>query len=93
VINEVMNAGKAVIISDHVGCGPDLVSEGKNGYIVPVGDVKLLAERLHRLVMHPDLLRKMGQASHERISNWSFTQDWEGLLQALTRLVHPQHAP
>jgi len=91
VINEVMNAGKAVIVSDHVGCGLDLVSDGQNGYVVPVGDVRLLAERLHRLVTHPDLLCEMGQASRERIARWSFTQDWNGLSQALTRLVHPRH--
>jgi glycosyltransferase involved in cell wall biosynthesis len=92
VVNEVMNAEKAVIVSDHVGCGLDLVSDGQNGYVVPVGDVQLLAERLHRLVTHPELLREMGQASHKRIAQWSFTQDWEGLLQALTRLVPLQYA-
>jgi glycosyltransferase involved in cell wall biosynthesis len=92
VVNEVMNAGKAVIISDHVGCGPDLVADGENGYVVPVGDVQRLAERLRQLTANPTLLRAMGQASRKRIAKWSFTQDWAGLLQALTCLVHPRHA-
>lgn len=92
VVNEVMNAGKAIIVSDHVGCGPDLIANGQNGYVVPVGDVQLLAERLRRLVTYPEHCRAMGQASRKRIAKWSFTQDWEGLLQALTHLGPPQHA-
>jgi glycosyltransferase involved in cell wall biosynthesis len=92
VVNEVMNAGKAVIVSDHVGCGPDLIADGQNGYVVPVGDVQLLAERLHRLVTYPEHCRAMGQASCKRIAKWSFTKDWEGLLQALSHLEPPQYA-
>jgi len=91
-VNEVMNAGKAVIVSDHVGCGLDLIADGQNGYVVPVGDVPLLAERLRRLVTYPEHCRAMGQASRKRIAKCSFTQDWEGLLQALTHLGPPQHA-
>ena len=31
VINEAMNAGKPVIVSDCVGAAPDLVQTGRNG--------------------------------------------------------------
>ena len=34
VVNEVMNAGKAVIVSNEVGCQRDLVEDGVNGYVV-----------------------------------------------------------
>jgi len=47
---------------------------------------------LRRLVTYPEHCRAMGQASRKRIAKWSFTQDWEGLLQALTHLGPPQHA-
>ena len=43
VVNEVMNAGRAVIVSDQVGCGPDLVRNGENGYIFQAGDITGLA--------------------------------------------------
>ncbi|MFM2169269.1 MAG: hypothetical protein RIS79_3640, partial [Verrucomicrobiota bacterium] len=39
VVNEVMNAGRTVVVSDQVGSGPDLVREGENGSIFPAGDV------------------------------------------------------
>jgi len=41
-----MNAGRAVIVSDQVGCGPDLVRNGENGYTFPCGDIPVLAEAL-----------------------------------------------
>jgi glycosyltransferase involved in cell wall biosynthesis len=91
VVNEVMNVGKAVIVSDQVGAGPDLVSDGQNGFIVPVGDVTMLAERLRCLVDNPDLARRMGKESQKRISVWNFDADCQGLLQALDSVVGPNH--
>lgn len=87
VINEVMNAGKPVIISDQVGCGPDLVEDGVNGFIVPVGDVPMLADRLRCLVNNPGLAARMGEESLRRISMWDFEAGLHGLLQALRSVV------
>ena len=83
VVNEVMNAGRAVIVSDHVGAGPDLVEDASNGFIVPVGDVALLARRLKLLTENAELARRMGKQSYKRISEWNFEADLHGLLQAL----------
>ncbi len=43
VVNEAMNAGRAVVVSDDVGCQQDLVREGETGAVFPVGDVAALA--------------------------------------------------
>ena len=48
-MNEAMNAGKAVIASNHVGAAADLVKERDNGFVVPVGDIASLADRLKQL--------------------------------------------
>lgn len=87
VVNEVMNAGKPVIVSDQVGCGPDLVTDGGNGYVFPVGDVGSLAGRMRRLIDDPQLRRRMGRASLARVAGWSFAADLEGLREALDRVV------
>ncbi len=44
-------------------CGgiPEVVSDGRTGFIVPVGDVKLLAERVEWLAVHPDERKAMGE--------------------------------
>ncbi len=83
VVNEVMNAGKPLIVTEGVGSAPDLVKEGKNGFVVPVGDVHLLGEHLRKITSDPECARRMGQESLRIINGWSFQQDLEGLLAAL----------
>ena len=61
VVNEVMNAGRAVILSDDIGCQPDLVTDGVEGYVFPVRDVNALAEALRRVLATPETAAQMGQ--------------------------------
>jgi glycosyltransferase involved in cell wall biosynthesis len=83
VINEVMNSAKAVIVSDQVGCGPDLVRNGENGYIFKAGNVEDLFSVLKKTLEDSDRLQKMGRKSLEIINTWGFKEDVKGLKQAL----------
>ena len=65
VINEAMAYGLPVITTDRCVAGLDLVEDGVNGYIVPVGDEKALAEKMNLALT--DDLEKMGKASLEKI--------------------------
>jgi glycosyltransferase involved in cell wall biosynthesis len=87
VINEAMNAGTAVIVSDQVGAAADLVEDGVNGYVVPVGDVEMLANRLRGITSDPVLAKSMGASSLARISRWDFEADVAGLTQAVAACV------
>lgn len=83
VVNEVMNAGRAIVVSDEVGCQPDLVIEHLNGRVFPAGDVAALRKVLEDLMANPDSLREMGVRSLERINQWSFEEDIRGIREAL----------
>ncbi len=83
VVNEVMNAGKPVFVSDKVGAAPDLVKDGRNGYVFSVGDVSTLAKRLVEVMINPALANRMGEESKRRISRWSFADDVSGLDEAM----------
>ena len=83
VVNEVMCAGRAVIVSDRVGCGPDLVRQGVNGAIYPVDDIGCLAGELRAALADPARLAAWGRASLEIVSRWSFAEDLAGLRAAL----------
>jgi glycosyltransferase involved in cell wall biosynthesis len=87
IVNEVMNARRPVIISDDVGCGPDLVSDGVDGCIYPVGDVRALANALRRVLDSPGIAHAMGEQAFERMTGWSFEQDVQGLRQALAQMA------
>jgi glycosyltransferase involved in cell wall biosynthesis len=93
VVNEVMNASRAVIVSDQVGCGPDLVHNGDNGFIVPAGDCDALARALYDTVGNLANARRMGEASRRIISSWSFEQDIAGLCEALDAVLSREALP
>lgn len=84
VVNEVMNARKAVIVSDQVGCGADLVHHDSNGYVFPAGDVDALADAL-RQALDAGSRRAaiMGERSGEIIAGWDFEADVAGLRHGL----------
>jgi glycosyltransferase involved in cell wall biosynthesis len=84
VVNEAMNAGRPVIVSDRVGAAPDLVEDGVNGFIYPSGDVDALASLLRQVLESPALRARMGERSLERITSWDFEADRRGLVEALS---------
>lgn len=90
VVNEVMNAGRAVIVSDQVGAASDLIRDGENGFVFPAGDVGQLTESLRQTLSDPERCRHMGERSRRIISEWSFEQDLKGLKQALTHYLGNQ---
>jgi glycosyltransferase involved in cell wall biosynthesis len=89
VVNEAMNAGRAVVVSDQVGAGPDLVKPGENGAIVPVGNAEALAAALAGVLASPERAAAMGRRSLEIIGRWSFEEDVAGLKRALATLGPP----
>lgn len=65
VILEAMAAGLP-IISTNIGCIPEMVENGVNGFLIEPGDVEGLAEKVCLLLADEALRRRMGQASRER---------------------------
>jgi glycosyltransferase involved in cell wall biosynthesis len=59
---EAMGAGLAILATP-VGGIPEVVQDGWNGFLIPPGDTRALAERLMMLISDIPLLRLMGQHS------------------------------
>jgi glycosyltransferase involved in cell wall biosynthesis len=87
IVNEVMNAGKPIIVSDRVGCQPDLISDGVNGAVFPARNVSALRSALESVLENANVRRDMGCRSLERINQWSFEQDIRGLREALNHVA------
>lgn len=83
VVNEAMNASRAVIVSDRVGCGPDLVRQDVNGFVFKAGDAADLSRVLRDTLADPERSAEMGRRSLEIINGWSFEEDVRGLRAAL----------
>lgn len=61
VLAEAAAAGKPVITTDTPGCR-DVVQEGVNGFLVPVQDSKILADRMECLLQDAGARQRMGEA-------------------------------
>ena len=62
---EAMAAGVPIVASD-CGAVRDIVEDGEQGYLIPVGDVDRFADRLRLLAGDPDLRARLGKAGRAR---------------------------
>jgi glycosyltransferase involved in cell wall biosynthesis len=83
VVNEGMVFELPAIVSDRVGCGPDLVDEGKTGCTVPFGDIEALASTMKQMARHPERVRKMGENARNRVmSEYTIEKAVDGIVEA-----------
>ena len=71
-VNEAMACRRPVVVTERVGCAPDLIDES-NGRIVPPEDPDALCRALDELLADRDRLQAMGRRSAERIQEWSIS--------------------
>lgn len=70
VLVEAMALGKPIVASN-VGGIPDLVTHGKNGFLVPPKNPEKLAKYIQILIGDKEKRKKMGQAGKEMVKNFS----------------------
>lgn len=86
VVNEAMACGLAAVVSDVVGCAPDLVHEGTTGARFPVGDVAELARAIDRAL--PLRARPETQAELARLlARYSLDSAAAGVKAAVEQLA------
>ncbi|WP_323753753.1 glycosyltransferase family 4 protein [Marinobacter sp.] len=66
-IIEYMRCGKPVVCT-RTGGNPEIIQDGENGYLVEVGDVSGLAEKLKTLIEQPELRERMGRKGAEKVT-------------------------
>ncbi len=79
---EAMAAGHPVIVSENVGA-KDCITNGREGFIVPVGDAAKLAKAIVSLAESPDRRREIGDQAHRTSCRFS----WEKYAESYISLV------
>ncbi|WP_316851304.1 glycosyltransferase family 4 protein [Pedobacter agri] len=79
-VNEAMAAGKAILVSDKVGCSKDLIHVS-NGYIFMSSNLTSLQQNLRQIIGGD--LKDMGQSSKQIISKWDFKQQVNKVIREL----------
>jgi glycosyltransferase involved in cell wall biosynthesis len=85
VMIEAMHAGVPVI-STQVRTFPELITDGINGFLVPMKDTRALAEAIRLLAVDPTLRKKMGQAN--RLKGQEFRADV--VVAQMLKIVFPE---
>lgn len=88
VLLEAASCGLPLVAFD-CPCGPaEVIHDGINGLLVPMGDVNALAEALMSLMANPNRRIKMGlhaQESLEAFSEETVMQQWMALFEQITQ--------
>ena len=74
-VNEAMACRRPVIVSDRVGCAPDLVIENETGWAFPAGDQSALSRTLRQALAENRRLTMMGEKARELIGAWSIGEE------------------
>ncbi|WP_370979251.1 glycosyltransferase family 4 protein [Agaribacterium sp. ZY112] len=79
-ILEAMSSGAAVLATE-AGAWPEIIEQGKQGWVVPVGDQEQVNAKLKLLLNDSEQLEKMGQLGRERIlKRYKIEQEAEKLI-------------
>jgi glycosyltransferase involved in cell wall biosynthesis len=88
-VNEAMCMGRAVIVSEHVGCARDLVIPGETGITFHAGSVGALSDALREALRDASRLKRWGDNARRRIEGYSYEKATAGLLSALRYVAVP----
>jgi glycosyltransferase involved in cell wall biosynthesis len=84
VIGEAMACGCPVIASTNTGAS-EMISEGVEGFIVPIRSPRQIADRLQQLADQPQLRAQMGQSALARVKR---IEGWDGYGEAWSSVLH-----
>ena len=82
VVNEAMASGLPAIVSDAVGCAPDLVLPGRTGLRHPLGDTAALGRAIARLADDPSVLGAMSREASAHVQGYSIGAAANGIREA-----------
>jgi glycosyltransferase involved in cell wall biosynthesis len=88
VCNEAIACGTPIVVSDAVGCAPDLASDGRVGRIFPFGDVAACAKSLADLFAAPPSKTEIAGIS----GRFSLSAAADGILEGLAAVTRSRVA-
>jgi glycosyltransferase involved in cell wall biosynthesis len=91
VLLEAMACGLPVITTTATA-GPDIVTEGNDGWIIAPGDVNSLVERMAFCLDHPHVVREMGRQARDTAERFTWTAYGDRWMQILEDVVEVKNS-
>ncbi len=85
VCNEALACGRGIVVSDQVGCAPDLAADGLIGRTFPMGNIDAFADSLAKSLSAPAL----PQAIYSLSDRFSLRAAADGVLEGLQAVKKP----
>lgn len=92
VVMEALSCETPAIVTDVGGC-PEVVKDSETGFVVPVGDVKALMDRIKYLLEDEDLRVKMGKLGREDMIKKYDRKKVIGKLKEVYESLEPLESP
>lgn len=86
-LNEVMNFSLPVICTNVIGTAKDLVKDGVNGFLIEVGDIEKLKEKILFIKNNPIIAKEMGEKSLEIVSKFNFRENRISLEKVVEEII------
>jgi glycosyltransferase involved in cell wall biosynthesis len=84
VVNEALNQGCPVVVTDAVGAGVGgLIKDGVNGFVVPEKDSDSLANKIGIIMNNDELREAFSKNALEEIKGWTYERQAEGFVNAV----------
>ncbi len=87
VVNEAFASGLPAIVSDKVGCVPDLILPGQTGEVFPCGNTEKLAEIFKTFALKREYLKDLGKKARQIIENYSIANAVDETLMAIQAVI------
>jgi glycosyltransferase involved in cell wall biosynthesis len=87
VVNEAMWSGLPCIVSDQVGCAPDLVAGRGTGEVFPLHDEAALAAAMVHFTRDTEMRLACGARARALIQDYSISSAVEGTVQAVNAVM------
>jgi glycosyltransferase involved in cell wall biosynthesis len=86
VVNDALHHGLPCVVSEAVGCAPDLIERGETGEVFETGFATKLAEAISRILPLTDQIRTRAKC-REKVSTYTIEKAAAGIAQAFRGVV------
>lgn len=94
VVNEAMNSGCAVIVSDKIGCAGYLIENGQNGILYRSGSPLDLVMKLSQLISERERISELGTNAYSTIKDtWNGDESARRLLKLVEAINTNRESP
>jgi GalNAc-alpha-(1->4)-GalNAc-alpha-(1->3)-diNAcBac-PP-undecaprenol alpha-1,4-N-acetyl-D-galactosaminyltransferase len=86
-LSEALNFSLPLVCTDTIGPAGDLLIDGENGFLIPVGNLDILVKRLSIILSDVERRYSMGRKSLQISEEWSIKAAAKDVIEAVARLI------